>query len=163
MLDGLRILDLGSGTGRDCFILSKLVGERGYVVGVDMTEEQLAKANAKVEYHTKAYGYAKPNIEFKKGYIEKLGELGLEENSFDLIVSNCVINLSPDKHAVLAGAHRLLKPGGELYFSDVYCDRRVPKHLMENPVLWGECITGALYWNDFLSIARYRYHHCHVA
>lgn len=112
VLDGLRVLDLGSGTGRDCFILSKLVGERGRVVGVDMTDEQLAKANAQVEYHTNAFGYSKPNVEFKKGYIERLGELGLEESSFDLIVSNCVINLSPDKRAVLEGAYRLLKPGG---------------------------------------------------
>lgn len=117
LLDGLRVLDLGSGTGRDCFILSKLVGEHGSVVGVDMTDEQLAKANAQVEYHTKAFGYAKPNVEFKKGYIEKLEELGLEPNSFDLIISNCVINLSPDKSAVLKGAYGLLKPGGGAFTS----------------------------------------------
>ncbi len=65
-----------------------------------------------------------------------------------------MINLSPDKRAVLAGAYRLLKPGGELYFSDVYSDRRVPQALTKDPVLWGECLTGALYWNDFLHLAR---------
>lgn len=99
-------------------------------------------------------GFAKPNVEFKKGYIERLEELNLPENSFDIIVSNCVINLVADKKAVLAGAYRLLKPGGEIYFSDVYADRRVPVTLQQDPVLWGECLTGALYWNNFLQLAR---------
>lgn len=100
-------------------------------------------------------GFSKPNVEFKKGYIERLEELDLPENSFDIIVSNCVINLVADKKAVLASAHRLLKPGGEIYFSDVYADRRVPVSLQQDPVLWGECLTGALYWNDFLHLARF--------
>lgn len=102
-------------------------------------------------------GYAAPNVLFKKGYIERLGELGLPEASFDIVISNCVINLSPDKRAVLEGAFRLLKPGGELYFSDVYSDRRVPTRLTKDPVLWGECLTGALYWNDFLHLAQYEF------
>jgi len=83
-----------------------------------------------------------------------LNELNLADNSFDVIVSNCVINLSPDKEAVFREAYRLLKPGGELYFSDVYADRRVPQSLRENAVLWGECISGALYWNDFHNLAK---------
>jgi len=91
---------------------------------------------------------------FKKGYIEKLDELELEDNSFDIIVSNCVINLSPDKESVLREAYRVLKPGGELYFSDVYSDRRVPEHLVIDPVLYGECLSGALYWNDFITLAK---------
>lgn len=153
LLDGMRILDLGSGSGRDCYVLSKLVGENGYVVGVDMTPEQLEIANKYVDYHTKKYGYRKPNIEFKHGYIEKLDELGFADNSFDIIVSNCVINLSPDKEAVLREAYRVLKTGGELYFSDVYSDRRVPTELVKQPVLYGECLSGALYWNDFLNLA----------
>eukprot|EP01127_Copromyxa_protea_P023698 TRINITY_DN897_c0_g1_i2.p1 TRINITY_DN897_c0_g1~~TRINITY_DN897_c0_g1_i2.p1 ORF type:complete len:284 (-),score=57.86 TRINITY_DN897_c0_g1_i2:37-888(-) len=150
----MRILDLGSGSGRDCFILSKLVGESGSVVGVDMTDEQLAIANSHIEYHTKAFGYSKPNVEFRKGFIERLDELDLLENSFDVIVSNCVLSLVADKKSVLEGAYRLLKTGGEIYFSDVYADRRVPEHLAKDPVLWGECLTGALYWNDFYSLAR---------
>ena len=89
-------------------------------------------------------------MRFLKGYLEHLDELDLADASFDVIVSNCVINLSPDKRAVLAQAHRLLKPGGELYFSDVYADRRVPVELSNDPVLYGECLAGALYWNDFL-------------
>lgn len=76
------------------------------------------------------------------------------QQCFDIIVSNCVINLSPDKEAVLRGAYRLLKPGGELYFSDVYADRRVPAELVSDPVLYGECLSGALYWNDFHNLAK---------
>ncbi len=153
-LKGMRILDLGSGSGRDCYILSQLVGEDGYILGVDMTDEQLAIANQYIDYHTEKFGYKKPNIAFVKGYIEKLDELELADNSFDIIVSNCVINLSPDKEAVLKEAYRVLKPGGELYFSDVYSDRRVPQSLVDDPVLYGECLSGALYWNDFLNLAK---------
>jgi len=93
-------------------------------------------------------------VRFIKGYIEKLDELNLDNESFDIIVSNCVINLSSDKQAVLDEAYRLLKPGGELYFSDVYADRRVPAALMADPVLYGECLSGALYWNDFIQLAQ---------
>jgi len=152
-LQGLRVLDLGSGAGQDCYVLSQLVGEQGHVVGVDMTPEQLAVACEYIDHHTERFGYAKPNVEFREGYIEHLDALGLEPGSFDLIVSNCVINLVPDKTAVLAEAWRLLKPGGELYFSDVYADRRVPDPIASDPLLFGECLGGALYWNDFLRLA----------
>ncbi|CAM9305033.1 unnamed protein product [Choristocarpus tenellus] len=154
LLEGCNVLDLGCGAGRDCYIISKLVGSEGKVVGVDMTDEQLEVANRNVDHHTKSFGYDKPNVEFKKGYIEKLDDLGLPDNHFDVIVSNCVINLSPDKDAVLREAYRVLKPGGELYFSDVYSDRRVPQELVDDEVLFGECLSGALYWNDFITIAR---------
>lgn len=153
-LEGLRILDLGSGSGHDCYILSALVGEKGEVIGVDMTDEQLQVANDYRDFHADAFGYKLANTRFIKGYLEKLDELDLQENSFDLIVSNCVINLSTDKQAVLDQAFRLLKPGGEIYFSDVYASRRVPKELASDPVLYGECLSGALYWNDFLNIAK---------
>lgn len=152
LLEGCRILDLGSGSGRDVYALAQLVGPRGEVVGVDMTDEQLAVANQHRDYHVELYGY--DNVHFMKGYIERLHELELEPESFDVIVSNCVINLSPDKDAVLAGVKSLLKPGGEFYFSDVYAARRVPESLRKDPVLYGECLGGALYWNDFLQLAK---------
>lgn len=119
-----------------------------------MTPEQIAVARAHVEGQTRRYGYARPNVAFLDGYIEELGDLGLAPASFDIIVSNCVINLSPDKRAVLDGAWKLLKPGGELYFADVYADRRLPAALRDDPVLTGECLAGALYWNDFLTLAK---------
>ena len=152
-LRGAHILDLGSGAGRDCFVLSKLVGPEGRVVGVDMTEEQLVVARRHIDYHTEKFGYSKPNVEFRFGYIEKLGEAGLEDDSFDAIVSNCVVNLVPDKEAVLREAHRVLRVGGELYFSDVYASELVPESLRRDAVLWGECISGALYWQDLVDIA----------
>lgn len=153
-IEGLRILDLGSGSGRDCYIAAKLVGEQGHIVGVDMTDEQLAVANKYIEHHREVFGYKKANVEFVKGNIEQLDQLGLEAGSFDLIISNCVINLATDKQKVLSDAFRLLKKGGEMYFSDVYCDRRIPQQLQEDQVLWGECLSGAMYWNDFLKAAR---------
>lgn len=153
-LDGAHVLDLGCGVGRDCFVLSKLVGETGSVAGVDMTPEQLAVARRHIAGHAQRFGYAQPNTTFHEGYIERLGELGLAPASFDIIVSNCVINLSSDKDAVLKGAWDLLKPGGEFYFADVYADRRLDPGLRDDPVLLGECLAGALYWNDFLTLAK---------
>ena len=153
-VEGLRILDLGSGSGRDCYIASKLADPNGYVVGVDMTDNQLAVANKYIDEQTERFGYSKPNVEFIKGNIERLDELNLEPASFDVIISNCVINLATDKQKVLNDAYALLKPGGEMYFSDVYSDRRVPQSLQDDRVLWGECISGALYWNDFLNFSK---------
>ncbi|MEJ6066256.1 methyltransferase domain-containing protein [Psychrobacter sp. DD43] len=153
LLEGCRILDLGCGSGRDVYALAQLVGRTGHVVGVDMTDEQLAIAKQHQNYHVDKFGY--DNVTFLKGYIEKLDELNLDPNSFDIIVSNCVINLSPDKAAVMASVQRLLKPGGEFYFSDVYADRRIPQHLVNDPVLYGECLSGALYWKDFERLARH--------
>lgn len=152
-LRDLSVLDLGSGSGRDCYVLSQLAGPAGRVVGVDMTDEQLDVARRHLDFHRDAFGYERSNVEFKKGNIERLGEAGLKDGEFDLIVSNCVINLARNKEAVLKEAWRTLSEGGELYFSDVYADRRIPAPLQEDPVLYGECLTGALYWNDFLRLA----------
>ncbi len=148
-LKGCTVLDLGCGTGRDCYLLSRLVGKSGRVIGIDMTEEQLAVANKYRDWHAERYGYASSNVEFKQGYIEDLATTGIADNSIDIVVSNCVINLSPDKKQVLSEILRVLKPGGEIYFSDVYADRRIPKSLKMEPILLGECLGGALYWEDF--------------
>ena len=153
-LRGARVLDLGSGSGRDVYLISQLVGPSGEVVGVDMTDEQLAVAESHIDWHMRTFGYPTRNVRFLKGYIEKLSELELARGSFDVIVSNCVINLSIDKLAVLCGAFDLLKPGGELFFADVYCDRRLSDAVRADPLLYGECLGGALYWNDFLPMAK---------
>ncbi|GGI78249.1 methyltransferase [Polymorphobacter multimanifer] len=149
---GARILDLGSGAGQDAYILAQLVGPAGHVTGVDATPEQLAVARAHQDWHADRFGFA--NTAFLEGDIEQLDALPLAPASFDVIVSNCVINLVADKAAVFRAAHRLLKAGGELYFSDVYADRRVPEALKSDPVLHGECLSGALYWGDFLAHAK---------
>lgn len=151
-LEGATVLDLGCGTGRDCYILSQIVGEKGKVVGVDMTDEQLSTANKHLKYHMDRFGYLSNNIEFRTGYIEDLKTVGIEDNSIDVVVSNCVINLSSNKEEVFREIFRVLKPGGELYFSDVFADRRLPEHLQKDKVMLGECLGGALYTEDFRRI-----------
>ncbi|MXP14965.1 methyltransferase domain-containing protein [Altererythrobacter confluentis] len=153
-IEGAHILDLGSGSGQDAYILAQLVGQHGSVTGVDTTPQQLAVANEHIEWHREKFGYATSNVMFVEGDIERLDALDLPQGHFDIIVSNCVINLVADKAAVFSAAHRLLKTGGELYFSDVYADRRVPADLLDDPVLHGECLSGALYWGDFDRLAK---------
>ena len=149
VLDGMTVLDLGCGSGRDVYLLSRLVGERGRVIGVDMTAEQLKVASRHQDWHAQRYGHARSNVSFVHGYIEDLGACGIADASIDVVVSNCVLNLAPDKERVFAEIFRVLKPGGELYFSDVFADRRIPPALRSDPVLLGECLAGALYGEDF--------------
>ncbi len=146
-LSGMTVLDLGSGSGRDCYVLSKLVGPKGRVIGIDMTDEQLSVAREQLDWHAQRYGYA--NVEFRTGYIEDLAAAGIEDNSIDLVISNCVLNLSPNKAQCFSEIFRVLKPGGELYFSDVFADRRIPASIATDPVMLGECLGGALYLEDF--------------
>lgn len=153
-IQGLNILDLGSGSGQDCYLAASFVGPNGSVTGVDMTDEQLQTARAHINSYTKALGYPKANLKFQKGYIEFLDKAGIEPNSMDMVISNCVINLSPDKARVIKGVFDSLKEGGELYFSDVYCDRRLPEEVQNHDVLLGECLGGALYVEDFKRICQ---------
>ncbi len=151
-VEGCTSLDLGSGSGRDVYTFSKLVGENGKAIGIDMTDEQLAVANKYIDSHTKIFGYKKSNVEFIKGDIEDLKTAGIADNSIDIITSNCVINLAEDKEKVFSEIFRVLKPGGELYFSDVFCDRRLPKEISTDPIMYGECLGGTLYYEDFRRI-----------
>lgn len=146
---GCTVLDLGCGTGRDSYILSSLVGEHGSVIGVDMTDEQLSVARKHIPTMMKKFGFQQPNVNFMTGYIEDLKTLEIEDNSVDVVVSNCVINLSPHKKAVFKEIFRVLKPGGELLISDVFANQRIPDSLKDDPVLMGECLSGALYIEDF--------------
>lgn len=148
-IDGAAILDLGCGTGRDVYICAKLVGKSGRVIGIDMTDEQLEVARAHVDAHAERFGFSKPNTEFRSGQIEDLTSAGIEDNSIDIVISNCVLNLSPDKPATFREIFRVLKPGGELLFSDVFVDRRLDEASRKDPVLVGECLGGALYIEDF--------------
>ncbi len=153
-IEGCTVLDLGCGSGRDVFLAAKLVGPAGRVIGVDMTEEQLAVGRRHVTNQMRRFGFATPNVDFRQGYIEDLAGCGIADNSVDLVISNCVLNLSPQKERVFAEIFRALKPGGELYFADVFADRRLPAALREDPVLYGECLGGALYVEDFRRLLR---------
>ncbi|KAG8002049.1 Arsenite methyltransferase [Nibea albiflora] len=153
-LEGCRVLDLGSGSGRDSYAFSKLVGSSGHVTGVDMTEELITASRQYIEYHQKKFGYEEPNVSFVQGYMEKLSEAGIQSDSMDVLLSNCVVCLCPDKRAVLQQAYNVLKEGGELYFSDMYASKVVPDDMKKDPVLWGEGMGGAQFWQDFISLAR---------
>jgi arsenite methyltransferase len=132
---GETVLDLGSGGGIDCFMAARQVGESGYVIGVDMTPEMLEKANA-----SKAR-MGVVNVEFRQGTIEALP---VDDNSIDVIMSNCVINLSPDKAAVFGEAFRVLRPGGRISISDIVTEGEFSDELRADAERWAECVTGAI-------------------
>ncbi len=152
LLGGATVLDLGCGSGRDAYLLSRLVGEEGRVIGIDMTPAQLEVARRHQDWHRQRFGHAVSNVEFRQGYMEDLVAAGIESESVDLVISNCVFNLSPDKPRLFREIFRVLKPGGELHFSDVFADRRIPGKFRNDPVLLGECLAGALYTEDLRRI-----------
>jgi arsenite methyltransferase len=154
VLGEISVLDLGCGSGRDAYLLARLVGEKGKVIGIDMTHEQLVVANGNLDSQMKRWGFKTANLEFRHGYIEDLSSAGIPDASQDLVISNCVINLSPFKESVFSEIFRVLKPGGELLFSDVFSTRRVPPNLATDPVLLGECLAGAMYKEDFRRMLR---------
>ena len=149
-IDGCTVLDLGCGTGRDVYVVSKLVGAGGKVIGIDMNDDQLAVAEKYKEEMATKWGHA--NVEFRKGYIENLAGAGIGDSSVDVVISNCVINLSPDKDSVFKEIRRVLKDGGVLYFSDIFADRKVPDEINSHPLLLGECLGGAMSRDEFREI-----------
>ena len=151
-LAGARVVDLGCGTGRDVFVLAQLVGAAGRVTGVDMTEAQLAVARNTLDWHRERFGYAEGNVALHQGFIEDLSFL--PDQSVDIVVSNCVVNLSPRKDLVLREVARVLAPGGEFYLSDVFCDRRLPAEVANDPLLHSECLGGAMVAFDFQHLAK---------
>jgi SAM-dependent methyltransferase len=146
-IEGCTILDLGCGTGRDVYVISKLVGKNGRVIGIDMNDDQLAIAEKYKTEMSQKWGYS--NVEFRKGYIEDLKSAGIEDKTIDVVISNCVINLSPDKHSVFSEIWRVLKDNGVLYFSDIFSDRHVPSEINTHPLLLGECLGGAMSHDEF--------------
>jgi len=142
---GETVLDLGSGGGIDCFLAARQVGETGYVIGVDMTPEMLMKANAnkvKMGVH---------NVEFRRGQIESLP---VTDNTVDVIMSNCVINLSPDKQAVFKEAFRVLKPGGRVSVSDIVTEGEFSAEQRADAASWAACVSGAVDVNQYTGFMR---------
>lgn len=146
---GETVLDLGSGGGLDCFLASKQVGETGHVIGVDMTPDMLAKARANAQ----RLGY--PNVEFREGYLEALP---VDDATIDVVISNCVINLSPDKAQVFREIFRALrspdavtkKPGGRVAVSDIVTNGTLPPSVQQSMAAWGACVAGALDAQDYV-------------
>jgi len=140
---GQTVLDLGSGAGLDCFFAARKVGKTGKVIGVDMTPEMIERAQ----------GSAKrmdiQNVEFRQGYIE---EMPVESDSVDVIISNCVINLSPDKSKVFREAFRVLRAGGKLAVSDIVTDGPLPDSIKQSLSAWAGCVAGAVDAKDYISM-----------
>ena len=140
---GETVVDLGSGSGMDSFIAARKVGKTGAVIGVDMTDEQLAKADRL----RAATGIG--NVTYRKGYIQATG---LADASCDVVISNGVINLAPDKGAVFREAQRLLKPGGRLAIADIVTETQLPEGITCDATLWAACIGGAMQVRDYTSV-----------
>ena len=141
---GMTVLDLGSGAGFDAFLAANKVGPGGRVIGVDMTDDMLARAREN------AVKLGASNVEFRKGHIESLP---VEDNSIDFVISNCVINLSPDKPAVFREIHRVLKPGGQFAVSDIVLLAGLPETVKKDVSAYVGCISGASMMHDYIRYA----------
>jgi arsenite methyltransferase len=137
---GETVVDLGSGGGLDCFFAAKQVGPTGHVIGVDMTPEMLAKARAN------AIRLGIPNVEFREGLIE---HLPIDDNQVDVIISNCVVNLSPDKPQVIRDMYRVLRSQGRIAISDIVTKGELPSVVRESMEAWGACVAGAMDVKDW--------------
>ena len=140
---GQTVLDLGSGAGLDCFFAAKKVGETGHVIGVDMTPEMIERARSS------AKRLNIQNVEFRQGYLE---DLPVDSNSVDVIISNCVINLAPDKSKVFTEAFRVLKPGGKFAVSDIVTDGPLPEAIKKSLSAWAGCVAGAVEAKDYIAM-----------
>ncbi len=140
---GETVLDLGSGAGLDCLLAAQKVGPKGSVIGVDMTSEMIERARAN------AKRVSASNVEFRQGYLE---DLPVESNTVNVIISNCVINLSPDKVKVFTEAYRVLAPGGKLAVSDIVTDGPLPEPVKQSLSAWAGCIAGAVEAKDYIAM-----------
>src|SRR6266508_3337045 len=139
------VLDLGSGAGLDCFFAANKVGKMGHVIGVDMTPEMVERAMSS------AKRLNLNNVEFRQGYLE---DLPVDSNIVDVIISNCVINLSPDKAKVFGEAFRVLKPGGKLAVSDIVTDGPLPESIKKSLSAWAGCVAGAVEAEDYIGMMK---------
>ena len=153
LLEGCTVVDLCCGTGRDVYLAAQLVGATGKVIGVEPNAERLAIAQKYLDKEMRQFGYAQSNVEFVCACPEDLSMI--EDNSVDVVMSNCTFNVSPDKETYLAEVMRILKEGGEFYFTDVFTDRRIPRSISTNIARRAEHLGGALYIHDFRRLAQF--------
>lgn len=151
--EGDRVLDLGSGSGQDCYIMANLIGPTGSVIGVDMTDEQIAVARGNIEAYAQNLGW-KPNMSFRKGFIENLKDVQIEDDSIDVCISNCVICLSNDKPAVFKGVYQSLCQGGKFIFSDLYTYVSIPDEIKSHPEVVKECLGDVMVKSEFEQLAK---------
>jgi SAM-dependent methyltransferase len=144
---GETVLDIGSGGGIDCFEAARRVGPTGRVIGIDMTDTMLEIARRNAPIVAENLGHPTSNIEFRKGMADAMP---VEDASVDLIISNCVINLTPDKRKVFREMYRVIKPGGRFTISDIVSDQAVPQYLVHDAAAWGDCLSGALQVQDYI-------------
>ena len=140
---GQTVLDLGSGAGLDCFFAAKQVGAAGKVIGVDMTPEMLERARSGAKRLNLT------NVEFRQGFLE---DLPVESNTVDVVISNCVINLSPDKRAVFSEAFRVLRSGGKFAVSDIVTDGELPDEVRKSMAAWAGCVAGAVDAKEYIAM-----------
>lgn len=145
---GETVLDIGSGGGIDCFEASRLVGPAGRVIGIDMTDTMLAIARKNAPIVAANLGYTSSNVEFRQGMADAMPVI---DGSIDLIISNCVINLAPDKRKVFREMFRVAKPGGRFTISDIVADQPVPQYLAHDAEKWGDCLSGALTLTGYIA------------
>lgn len=148
VIPGETVLDIGSGGGIDCFEAARLVGPTGQVIGIDMTDTMLEIARRNAPIVSANLGYSSSNVEFRKGMADAMP---VNDNTIDLIISNCVINLAPDKRKVFREMYRVAKPGGRFTISDIVSDQTVPQYMVHDAEKWGDCLSGALTLDEYMA------------
>jgi len=150
-IQGMKILDVGCGSGSNVFLLSKMVGSSGQVVGIDFTQSQIDCCNQQIDYHMKQWGYSSPNVEFHCCNAENMMDYNFGQ--FDVIISNGSFCLFPNKSKAWHCVYQMLKPGGMFYYSDVFCNQEQPSNLQNDKNFWCWMLSGSMMWNQVAQYA----------
>jgi len=154
LMEGLKLVDIGCAQGRDAFICSKMVGEKGHVIGIDISGNRIQQSNDFKKYHKDSMGYKKSNCEFYEGSVTDLKPFGLKDQSQDMVVSSGVVCLVPDKEEAYREAYRVLKYGGEFHQHDCTTSQRLIKSVENEPKLWAEGMSTLCYWDNIAMLKR---------
>ncbi|XP_022102891.1 arsenite methyltransferase-like [Acanthaster planci] len=154
LLNGIRVLSLGCGFVRDCYVLSKLIGQEGLVVGVDPNDHVISFCGSFLKYHRKTCGFSEDNIRLVKCEPDGLIEAGLQKDYFDLICFNTVLGLTQKKREIMNQLGLVLKTGGEVFFTEMVASSRIKEEVKKEQSLWGEGLAGAFYFEDLVTMAQ---------